>query len=1466
MPQSTANLKALGLNYSPNQLSTPDGSLIQADNIVIRRDNVVESRRGLRRYSEPFGGSIDRAKQLIEYKERILVHYGTHIAFDTGVLDADTRAIFQNFDGMYTETDTGLRIKSIEANKNLYFTSSDGIKKISATSAIDFTTTSGFIQNAGAVKALDIEAQLLVQQGQLSGFLPADSTVAYRGVWGYKDANKNLLLGTPSNRYPVYNYLSNILAMDLNALTDILDKLNTAGSMIRDGNFASNYYSLLGTAAFTLQSNIIALAKQIDKNILYASSAGGTPLAISTIGLQGNIVTITFSSGNPTQYFQINDQIDIENLNYSGSTLSDIKGNYKLDQAITSTTISFTLTHTDITPVSPLTVNLYSYNYRYITGTGSDNQSIPLATLVISTPPTNGQDVVIQDALFRISNRLKIELPGVINTTLLNEYVLPYSQTNSANVKVLVTIPKDITSLYFLQLYRTRIFQATSVQTLGSTGGNPVEADDEMRLVYEAFPTSAELAAGQLIFIDQTPNSLVQNNTNLYTNPETGEGILAANEPPPFAKDINTFRNVTFYANTRTKHNIPIFQLLGLSNIHSGDKITITNSITSDTYTFVTGVNQVVDILFTVGSTVTSGMYYEMHSAMDSKHYVFWQRVDGVGSAPVIADSKAIYVMVDILSTDTIAQVAYKNKSAINIEIYDFSSVITTPGTVRITNSQEGKTTVTSSGTTPFTATTITQGNGEDASAKQVLLSSLVSAAQAIAQTAQSLVRVINKQNDTAVAAYYTSGDTTPPGQITLQAKNLNDDPFYILGSTSGVGISFNPDVSPIHNTISSISASNPSIVTFSSPHGLNNGDKIIISGSNSVPNIDGLHTVTAIDPTHLSIPVLVTTSGTSAVWSKPTDTTVSTNEVKPNRIYYSKTNQPESVPLLNFFDISAQDKSILRIKPLRDSLFVFKQDGTYRISGQVAPFVTNLLDSSCILSAPDSIGISNNIIYAWTTKGITPINESGASSQVSRPIDTQILNLSSPSYPNFSKLTWGIGYDSDYSYTVYTNSDPFDTVATIGFRYCTLTNTWTNITRAQTCGAIIPTLDQLYLGSGISNIIDRERKQLQRFDYADDDFQINLQNSALLAPQVLQFINASLIERGDVVTQVQSLSIDQFNTLLDQLDFDPSLQKNYAITLQAIPGDNMRSKIVALAAKLDADPGTFNKDYSARIAASTFTTSGNSIGSSTTISTVSPNNLILGRIVTITGTDNSIPTIVGTYPVSNTGIFGSSTIFNIPVNVLTAGTASLTVTTATNVNTYADVIACFNDIINHLNSDIKVTFKTYQIISITTLFEAVVTAVDYVKNRVTVNLPLQWVTGSMTVYKAINCEWTYTPCVMGDPLSTKQMFDASFMFRDRAITGFVASFSSDLFPEFFPVPFVGHGNGIFGHYSNPGMGYSYFGGQSHSAPFRTYIPMTAQRCRYINLKLNHKTAREEVVLYGITLTGKTGVSFRGYR
>ncbi len=178
-----------GLATYKNELTLPEGSLTKAKNVVINRDDIIESRRGFK----VFNGDIpdgETSKQLLQYKDRLLVHYLDDLAFDNG------NGEFIAFNGDFPEMQSGLRIKGLEANGNYFFTTSNGIKKISAKSADDFTSDSGYIRDAGVPKALDVQTDLNTSSG---GFLEHASVVAYRVLWGYKDNNDNLILGAPSS-------------------------------------------------------------------------------------------------------------------------------------------------------------------------------------------------------------------------------------------------------------------------------------------------------------------------------------------------------------------------------------------------------------------------------------------------------------------------------------------------------------------------------------------------------------------------------------------------------------------------------------------------------------------------------------------------------------------------------------------------------------------------------------------------------------------------------------------------------------------------------------------------------------------------------------------------------------------------------------------------------------------------------------------------------------------------------------------------------------------------------------------------------------------------------------------------------------------------------------------------------------------------------------------------------------------
>lgn len=1536
MSNSTVVLKALGLNSSPNQLEVPPGSLTQASNIIIRRDNVVESRRGFKLYGNSVGTSSDRVAQLFTYKNKLLRHYNSTLQFDS-----DNAGTFVSFTGIYNEVDPGLRIKSIEANGNDYFTTADGIKKISTFNINNLTP--GIITPAGGIKATDITTEVHYTYGSTSGWFLPNSAVSYRVVWGYKDANNNLILGTPSQSSTVYNPTQNLIIQDTLHLLGNLDNLNSPGSIITTSDFVSSLGLPFNATLDQIRTSLIFLSIKLDQAIVYASGTfGAHPLQVVSGAFSGANCTLTFLNVTPganvSNYYSVGDFINL--TNFTTGTGTNFNNNYTIsavDPVLNTITFDSTKDSFGVTIVSPgatsVTVSgastIESFRFRHITEppvpqaipTNDDLVAVqtymanlqiqlqaqtseatiasPTSTVLSVTSAViaagsctitltgtgdvrsyvragdyidisgfspavgvlNGLHLVTSVTATTIvfatsaTGAVTLSIPivnKVINypTPLAVSFIDTLQVTSNATVILHISIPEGITPDYFFQIYRS-----PQVTALGTTVLSTLIPSDELQLVYEAFPTPAELAAKVVVVEDVTPDSFL--GAFLYTDATNGEGINQSNDIPPIAKDINRFKNTIFFANTRTLQNKNV-NLLGLSNIHNGDKILISDGTTTNIYTFVSGVNQIVTIVTDTFANTTASGYFTLYNANNTIPYYVWMDKTGSNTDPAPAGKTGIRV--SLVGLTTAAQIANKIANTISVFVADFTAAVDPLSTshVIITNSSEGiaNSPVIVGLTNAWAASVTVAGNGQNAATNQILLSSLVSPAQAVTATANSLIQVINRNNSSMVYGYYTSGPTTIPGQMFFQERSLSGGPFYFMTSTIGAGQSFSPDISPTFIGITN-TAANPTVVTWPS-NGLVDGDQVIILGSNSTPSIDGLWTITRLpsDPTNkFTIPVNVTVAGTTGSITKATLTEGSTNDAKINRIYYSKYQQPEAVPLLNFIDVGASDKAILRIFPLRDSLFIFKEDGLYRLSGETAPWVVSLFDSSCILVAPDSVSVANNYIYGWTRQGISITSESGVST-ISRPIDTDILKLASSNYPHFNTATWGVGYESDNSYTVFTVSDTSDVLATIGYRYSNLTQSWTTYDKTNTCGVVNFGDDKLYMGAGDTNFIEQERKSFDRTDYADRELTEQLTTGNYFG-STIRLATVFGISVGDVLCQNQTVSIYDFNALLLKLDNDPGLNnKNYFSLLKAVAGDNMRNKIVALAAKLDADPNIGSAVYTSSISTKSGVILTSNISNPAIITTSAPHNLFTGREVTLSGIVGSVPDINSTYQITVTG----ASTFTIPVATTSLGVGGTFITSDSN---FFDIQANYNKIITLLNADSGAAFGNYQQSIQITSQEAVITDVNKSTNIITLNLVLDYEIGPLIVYKGIETEFTYSSNAFGDPLSFKQINQATVMFADKAFTDAMLSFSTDLLPAYEDVPIPGDGNGIFG--AQP-FGHNFFGGGSHEVPFRTFVPRDKQRCRFIVVKFSHNTAREKYSIYGMTLTNSGSSSTRAYR
>lgn len=112
----------------------------------------------------------------------------------------------------------------------------------------------------------------------------------------------------------------------------------------------------------------------------------------------------------------------------------------------------------------------------------------------------------------------------------------------------------------------------------------------------------------------------------------------------------------------------------------------------------------------------------------------------------------------------------------------------------------------------------------------------------------------------------------------------------------------------------------------------------------------------------------------------------------RPNRVYFSDLDEPESVPLVNFIDIGLLDEPIQALVPLRNALLVFKTDGIWRITGAgPAGWTVEQLETRLKLIRPETVTSMNGVAYAWTDRGFFSIDEGAAQSLSANTIDVEL-------------------------------------------------------------------------------------------------------------------------------------------------------------------------------------------------------------------------------------------------------------------------------------------------------------------------------------------------------------------------------------------------------------------------------------------------------------------------------------------
>jgi hypothetical protein len=245
-----------------------------------------------------------------------------------------------------------------------------------------------------------------------------------------------------------------------------------------------------------------------------------------------------------------------------------------------------------------------------------------------------------------------------------------------------------------------------------------------------------------------------------------------------------------------------------------------------------------------------------------------------------------------------------------------------------------------------------------------------------------------------------------------------------------------------------------------------------------------------------------------------------SSADARSNGLAFSKPGLPEAVPAVNMLFIGNESAPIRRIIPLRDSMFVLKDDGIFRITGtDSSSTVVEPFDNTARIIGPETAVVLNNQIFALTDQGVVAITDTGAT-VVSRPIEDQFLALFGPAMSTIRSVAFGIGYETDRKYLLFMPTLSADTEATQAFVYNFFTNTWTRWGFSAPCGCVRASTGKIYLANPTQPWVYEERKDYSYTDHADYIQDTTIDSVSSNGLTVTISAGTDLIAVGDVLLQ----------------------------------------------------------------------------------------------------------------------------------------------------------------------------------------------------------------------------------------------------------------------------------------------------------------------------------------------------------
>ncbi len=648
--------------------------------------------------------------------------------------------------------------------------------------------------------------------------------------------------------------------------------------------------------------------------------------------------------------------------------------------------------------------------------------------------------------------------------------VITNSSTATSNPKVRAIIPTNATTNHFIQFYRSAKVAAGS------------QPDDNLQLVYEIQLKSTDISNGYLDLTDICPEGA--RGATLYTAP-LEEGIDAANRPPPGCVEICEHMGRTWFGNTTQpgEFRFSIIGVGGSAGIQSGDNMVFGGLPGGSAFDLTFIARRDYATTLDRAANVVTGTTTDAHTFQ-------------VGDSVVIAGGSSLFGIGPFVLT------------AVNLGAHTF------------TYSETG-----ADSSTGLVSWTVFKDTG-GATQPYYITSTSGSASYNNRETALNFVSTFNRYtpNTSLYARWMSQPNDLDQGQIEIFGRTSAIGAFTVGVAFDAKRDCFVPTLAPAPKGFNLVRTSNVVTATSGSGnHGFRVGESVTIAaggaGSGGSTFGTGPFAITAVAATTFTY-AETGTNGSLATQTAslyPTDTSVADVEAKPNRVYFSKSLEPEATTRTGWFDVGSPDSAILAMKSQRGQIWVWKTDGIFRIRGEDEDsFAVEAMDASLHVLATESVVLFNNRCWGFTDRGVVAVSESGIevmSQPVANDLRLMVAAVNEGSATSVASGYGALGVETDCFATAYESENLYilhvpdiasrDAAGKYGgCRYAYVytspphasgqQGTWafwdwgiapvSSAAISKRCGLVLPGDDKLYFGDGFNGAageayITQERK-----------------------------------------------------------------------------------------------------------------------------------------------------------------------------------------------------------------------------------------------------------------------------------------------------------------------------------------------------------------------------------------------------